>query len=453
MAIRFEGTASAEDQRTTRVYPFEVPEGTSNVNVRLRYDPVHTEGADLPQQLSMTVNGPNGWVAEINRPGDRFDEGTNIGPEPSAGTPPSRIEPGAWTVFLSIHRIVEATVAFQIDVTFEASADPVALPPAPRPFMPADRGPGWYRGDLHAHTWHSDGRWGSEELIAYMRGRGLDFSTLTDHNTVTGLPEHLHRASDDFLTLGGSEMSTYRGHMLAVGVLERVEWRRPDGATIPVPEVAAAIHARGGLAVICHPRNVGDPLCCGCRWEHADMMPGNAMAVEIWNGVWHRENLEGVQLWQSWLSDGHRLVATAGSDHHGMAHHIAEAERGRPAANVVYAEAFSREGILEGLKRGRSYVSAGPTLRLEATDANGRTYTMGEAADFGSTLRVACGWQDVPDGARVELVVDGQRHPLGRGASGEAHHLLSAGTFRWATLEVWDDQGAWAISNPLYGQR
>lgn len=453
MAFRFEGTATAEDQRTTRVFPFVVPEGTTNVNVRLRYHPVHTEGAELPQQLSVTVNGPNGWVAEINKPGDRFDEGTDIGPNPSPGTPPTRIEPGPWTVFLSIYRVVDATVAFEIDVGLEAASEPIALSPALEPATPVDRGPGWYRGDLHAHTWHSDGRWGSEELIAHMRGRGLDFSALTDHNTVTGLPEHFHRASDGFLTLGGSEMSTFRGHMLALGVHERIEWRHPDGSPIPVPEISASIAAEGGLPVICHPRAIGDPWCCGCRWEHADMMPGNAMAVEIWNGVWHQQNLEGVRLWQTWLSEGHRLVATAGSDHHGMPHHFDQAVHGRPAANVVHAQAFTREAVLGGLKRGHSYVSAGPTLRLEADDANGRTYAMGDAAAVASTLRLACGWRDVPDGARVELVVDGRRHPLGHGASGETHHLLDAGAFRWATLEVWDDAGAWAISNPLYGHR
>ncbi|MFN2323525.1 MAG: CehA/McbA family metallohydrolase [Trueperaceae bacterium] len=453
MAFHFEGSLTAEDQRTTRVFAFEVPAGTTNVNVRLRYEPVRTEGAELPQQINLTVNGPRGWVAEVNRAAGQFEEGTNIGPHPSAGTPPTLVEPGAWSVFLNTHRVVDVTATFRIDVTFEASGDEVVLPPVPEAVVPTDKGPGWYRGDLHAHTWHSDGRWGSADLVAYMRGRGLDFTTLTDHNTVTGLPEHFHLASDDLLTLGGSEMSTFHGHMLALGVHERIEWRRPNGSRIPVPEIAAAIHAQGGLSVICHPRNVGDPWCCGCRWEHDDMMPGNARAVEIWNGVWKEENREGVALWQSWLSEGHRLVATAGSDHHGMPHHVEEARRGRPAANVVYADGFTREAILAGLARGSSYVSAGPTLRFEAVDANGRSYRMGEVAEPGSTLRVACAWHDVAEGARVELVVDGRRERLGGASMGSAAYDFAVADFRWATLEVWDDQGAWAISNPLYGRR
>ncbi len=453
MAYRFEGSLTRTDERLTRVFDFEVPDDATHVNVRLRYDPVHTEGAALPQQISMSVYGPRGWVAEINTTRDRFERGTDIGPDPSPGTPPSHIEPGPWRLFLSTYRIVDAIVAFEIDVTFRSEPDVPALPASPEPTIPADRGPGWYRGDLHAHSWHSDGRWGSDELIAYMRDRGLDFCSLTDHNTVTGLPEHLHRASDEILTLGGSEMSTFRGHMLALGVHERVEWRRNDGTVLPVAEIARAIREAGGLAVICHPRNVGDPWCCGCRWEHLDMMPGNAMAVEIWNGTWNEANAEGVRLWQRWLDEGHRIVATAGTDHHGMARHMEAAGLGRGAANVVHADAFTREAILEALKRGRSFVSAGPSLRLEATDEAGRRYGMGDPVDADGTVRVAAGWSDLPDGARVELVVDGVREPLGDAPRGDARRELGADAFRWVTLEAWDERGAWAISNPLYGAR
>lgn len=453
MAYRFEGTLTRTDERVTRVYPFDVPEGTTHVNVRLRYDPVHTEGATLPQQISMSVYGPTGWVAEINRPADRFEEGTDIGPDPSPGTPPSRIEAGPWKVFLSTYRIVDVIATFELDVTFRSEADVPEPPAPPAPGVPADRGPGWYRGDLHAHTWHSDGRWDSAELIAYMQDRGLDFCTLTDHNTVTGLPEHLHLANDAILTLGGSEMSTFRGHMLALGVHERVEWRGPDGTPLPVSDVAATIRDAGGMAVICHPRNVGDPWCCGCRWEHRDMLPGNAAGVEIWNGIWTERNAEGVDLWQGWLNEGHRIVATAGTDHHGMPHHMEAARVGRAAANVVHAAAFTREAILDALQRGRSYVSAGPTLRLEARDAAGRAYGMGDIVAAGTTLDVDAGWSDLKEGAWVDLVVDGERQRLGGGDSGQARRALTSDGFRWLTVEAWDDRGAWAISNPVYGAR
>ncbi len=36
-------------------------------------------------------------------------------------------------------------------------------------------GPGWYRGDLHAHTLHSDGDWDVAGLIAFARGAAARF--------------------------------------------------------------------------------------------------------------------------------------------------------------------------------------------------------------------------------------------------------------------------------------
>lgn len=455
MSYRFAGTLTADDQRTTRVLPFDVPEGTTAIRVRFEYAPLHTEGAELPQQISYTVYGPTGWLAEINRPLNHVAEGAVIGPRPSAGTAPCTIVPGPHTVFLSTYRIVDVTATYEMQITFETGGE-VDRASAPPISTPADRGPGWYRGDLHAHTWHSDGRWDPADLVAYMKGRGLDFCTLTDHNTVTGLPEHLALADDAMVTMGGSEMSTFHGHMLAVGVYERIEWRHPDGTLVAVPDVAQAIRDRGGFAVICHPRNIGDPWCCGCRWEHEDMMPGNAMAVEIWNGVWEEENAEGVKLWQRFLDEGHRLVATTGSDHHGMDHHMEAIVNGRPAVNVVYADGSTREAILAGLKRGSSYVSAGPVVVLAATGGSGRDYRMGEAIDplDGHAPATLYGqWTQVPAGARVELVVDGQRTRLGGDAAGAHEVTLAPTSFRWATLEVWDDEGAWAISNPVYGLR
>jgi len=454
MSIRFEGTLTRTDERITRTFPFDVPEGTTDLNVRLRYDPAHTEGASLPQQISMTVYGPNGWVSEINRAGDRFEEGTDIGPNPSPWTFPTRIAPGRWTVFLSTYRIVDTIVQFEIEVTFRNGSSDIVLPEAPAATEPRARGAGWYRGDLHAHTVHSDGAWGNSDLVDYMQRHGLDFCTLTDHNTVTGLPEHLSLAHDGMVTVGGSEVSTYRGHMLALGVHERIEWRNEDGTTIAVSRLADAIHDVGGLSIICHPRNPGDPWCCGCRWEHLDMMPGNAKGVEIWNGVWSDRNGEGIALWQSWLDEGHRLVATSGTDHHGRSEHFEAAREARAAVNVVYAQEFRADAILDALKRGHSYVSAAPTLQLHGTQENASSQLlMGDQVQHDGMVTIDAAWSDLPESASVHLVIDGQREVLGSEERGQHRRDIDATSFRWLTLEVWDDDGAWAISNPIYGRR
>ena len=43
----------------------------------------------------------------------------------------------------------------------------------------------WYRGELHSHTHHSDASWPVQDLVNAARQKGLDFITLTEHNTIS----------------------------------------------------------------------------------------------------------------------------------------------------------------------------------------------------------------------------------------------------------------------------
>ena len=57
------------------------------------------------------------------------------------------------------------------------------------------------------------------------RGRGLDFMFLTDHNTVSGI-ESLRRAAGPGMAVhAGQELTTFRGHALALGPERWIDWR------------------------------------------------------------------------------------------------------------------------------------------------------------------------------------------------------------------------------------
>ncbi len=65
--------------------------------------------------------------------------------------------------------------------------------------------------DLHTHTNHSDGSYSPAELVREAREKNLIIA-LTDHNTVTGLPEFLAEAERAGVTaIGGSELTTEYG--------------------------------------------------------------------------------------------------------------------------------------------------------------------------------------------------------------------------------------------------
>lgn len=67
------------------------------------------------------------------------------------------------------------------------------------------------RCDLHTHTIHSDGSYTPVELAREASEKNLIIA-LTDHNTVTGLPEFLKEAESlDLTAIGGTELSTVYG--------------------------------------------------------------------------------------------------------------------------------------------------------------------------------------------------------------------------------------------------
>jgi len=233
---------------------------------------------------------------------------------------------------------------------------------------------GWLKGDLHLHSNHSDGRWSIEDVVEYVRGNGLNFVALTDHNTVSGrevLRAALVDAGLDVVLIEGMELTTYWGHANALGVGEWIDWRvaGPDGKpqfiggsqgalkTRPMTEAAGEVLSKGGLFVVNHPRSAGYPFCTGCRWEYGDETVAYASAIEVLNGHWPRkQNDKALELWDRWLNGGSRIPATAGSDSHGFTK-----QPGLLGFTHVRATRGQRS-ILEAVRAGRSYLSRGPSL-------------------------------------------------------------------------------------------
>ncbi len=103
--------------------------------------------------------------------------------------------------------------------------------------------------DLHVHTCYSwDSATTLKEVVVYAKKRGLDGVAITDHDSVKGALKLAKKRN--FLIIPGIEVSTKRGHVLALNV------------TIPIPpklspfETIQTIHDVGGIAVAAHPTTV-----------------------------------------------------------------------------------------------------------------------------------------------------------------------------------------------------
>jgi hypothetical protein len=446
MSIQFDGTLTPADNRRTIPYTIDVPEGVSKLAIFFDFEPLHTEGQPYPQQISLAIHDPNGPRGEWSI---TTREGLHISPAGATpGTLPGAIPAGEWIVFVLAHRIqppIPVTYRLRVEWSSELVTETA---PVWTPGTTAPRGPGWYRGDLHGHTIHSDGSWDIPEFVEYMRSRHLDFVTLSDHNTISGVAQHRSLANDDLVAIGGVELSMFRGHALALGVQQWFDWREGTQRMLSMPELAQKVLDAGAFFVIAHPMAVGDPECCGCHWEFEDMMPGNAPAAEVWNGYWHAYNEESLALYRDWLNDGHRMVSTSGTDIHGRP---PMEGIGRAAANVVYADAFSETAILEGIRRGHSYISAGPGLILTARTEAGQEAMMGDSLPA-QPVTIVASWDRAPEGTTLRVIADGrtyQEQPVE--ASGAGSWALERGACGWVSLELRDADGIpWALTNPLF---
>ncbi|WP_421726168.1 CehA/McbA family metallohydrolase [Bauldia sp.] len=451
-----EGTLTLDDARRHIPHSFDVPPGAKQISIRFDYNPKQPAPGRFAHEVSISLFDP-----ETGRGARHCNPDQAILLTPDGATPgytPGPLTPGEWTVFIDTHRILPpggVRYTLEIDVSTEPSdfRTPVFQKGATAP-----RGPGWYRGDLHGHTLHSDARWSVADFVAYARGRALDFVTLTDHNTVSALAECDSMANDDLLTLGGMELTTFAGHCLSIGPREWMDWRVRDGDTMA--DVAKRHMAAGGFYIIAHPMCIGEPFCSGCTWQYPDMMPGVAPAVEVWNGPWDQEsnNEDALKLYYRWLNQGHRLVATAGSDTHGPF-----PSNARIGYNHVYAEALSEDAILGALRQGHSYVSSGPRLSLTVETADGNAGMMGDAFDA-ATAEIKASFEDCPSGAMAWLIAGGSKH---KGADvqvldevsldekrSERWTVRPEGQFAWYAVEVLDPDGqVHALTNPVYFSR
>lgn len=444
MRRTFTGTLTHADSKRNIEHAFEVPDGATRIRISLEHTPHRASGAEHANQVSLSLFDPDGFRGARHNNADqtiRLSSG-----QATPGYLPGEIVTGTWAVFLDTHRILPPE-PLEYRITVDVDSEPVHQSPHYyAPGTTAPRGPGWYRGDLHGHTLHSDGAWDVPDFLQFARDHGLDFVTLTDHNTVSGLTQFASLGDDNLLTIGGMELTTYHGHALALGTREWHEWRSLEGRSME--DLARAILDKGLLFVIAHPRSPGDPACTGCRWEFDEMMPGIAPAVEIWNGIWRQYNEEGLRLYYTWLNEGHRLVATSGTD----IHRPPPEDVTGAAANVVYAEELSESALLAAIRQGRLYLSAGPDLRLTAIGDSGAETIMGGTIVATRTIHVRASWHNTTNGDRLRLIVNGVLHEeIDVPHADERSWDLAGETTCWFLLEVRDSQGTMrAITNPIF---
>ncbi|HEY8328381.1 MAG TPA: CehA/McbA family metallohydrolase [Rhodanobacter sp.] len=467
------GELDGSDHQTYRNVPFEVPAGVTRITVQFDYT-----GRDERTTIDLGLLGPDGLRGQDGLRGWSGGNKQLFTVSATDATPsylPGPIRPGRWSLLLGIPNIrKDSRASFTANIWFGHADDPAWQPAVLSP--PLRREAGWYRGDLHMHTAHSDGSCASQSgqrvpcplfLTAQAAvQQGLDFIAITEHNT----PSHanamreLQPYFDRLLLMPGREITSFSGHANLFGTLAPVDFRI-DGKQVKdwnaLLRQVAPLH---GLLSINHPVRPSGEACMGCGWTAdppVDM--GMLQAIEIVNGDDAGTPTSGVPFWEHQLARGLRLTGIGGSDNHqaSLASSTAHASSIGKPTTVVHAAELSMPAILDGIRAGHVFVDVeGSRDRLlELGAQSGRQHAlMGDAIHAATGARVHFEVHaGKVAGTRLRVLLDGKTlMPSVDGTIDTADQRIgfdwvSDGQPHWLRAEVQSASGKpLLIGNPIY---
>ena len=219
-----------------------------------------------------------------------------------------------------------------------------------------------FRGNLHGHSTHSDGREDTAEVVRMYREAGYDFTCLSDHLwtnprfAAETVNDSAGFDSDDFITIPSAELHCHGKlhdhdglwHLLANGLpLDFAV----AGSTETAPELVRRAVAAGAFVTIAHPEwyalTTEEARCVAEAGTHAVEIYNHASEIGAARGG-------GIATLDQLAHEGFRLHLTATDDSHQLP------DDGFGGWVMVAADRLDSGAIIAALKAGDFYASCGP---------------------------------------------------------------------------------------------
>jgi len=451
------GVMTGADHQTYREVPFRVPAGTTAITVEFAYT-----GREQKSVIDLGLRDParfRGWS------GGNKAKFTVTETWATPSYLPGPLPAGDWKLILGVPNLrKDGRAEYTAKVTLDRS--PVFHGFAEAPLK---AGPGWYRGDLHMHTQHSDGscpsRTGKRIPCPLFRtteaaaARGLDFVAVTDHNSSAHFQDlaELQPYYDDLLLIPGREVTTFHGHANVLGMTAPLDFQLGSPRAPDLSRILDQVEAAKALISINHPGQPSGETCMGCGWTAATDF-ARIPAIEAINGTNATGPLSGIPFWEKRLNEGHRITAVGGSDNHDAT--LGERRSIGVPTTVVHADNLSQDAILAAIRAGHVFVDTqGSRDRLLEMTARvaGRSAQMGDriTAPKGEDLRIEVHVQGA-SGGKVVLRTDPGLAPIDPLAISDNDARLQIalradGARHWIRADVLSpDGGLWLLGNPIY---
>ena len=237
------------------------------------------------------------------------------------------------------------------------------------------------KGDLHSHSFRSDGQRDPAALAGHYREQGYDFQALTDHNryypggevdeTFAGVSMGLTRVLGEEVHAPGSVVHiVHVGGKSSVceqyvGDMDKFEAEAAAYAQ-KVPEsipqqyreryakamwATDRIHEAGGLAIFAHPYwRPGKSRVYNVCDELARLLLTSGMfdAYELLGGMKHPGNIRSVALWGDLRAEGLKIPVVGSSDVHGLE----KAWTFPHLFTICFAERNENDSIIKAVRAG-----------------------------------------------------------------------------------------------------
>ncbi len=462
--LTLHGSLTRAQNQTYVQVPFLVPRGVLRLTVDFSYTT-----KDQNTRIDLGIFDPHGFRGASGGNKSRF---TLSKTDATPSYLPGPIDPGRWYLLLAVPNIRPGIVAqYTAKISFKTVSGVESFTPDPLLAKP-----GWYRGDLHMHTGHSDGTCPSQSGAAVpcplfvtaetAAKRGLDFIAITDHNTVSqyDAERELQPYFDRLLLIPGREITTFHGHANVFGLTSFIDYRVGTRQVPDIDTIARQVDRLGGLISINHPNAPTGENCLGCGWTPNPPADLHLFAaIEAVNGGALRGPYSGVSFWEHQLDLGHRITAIGGSDNHHAAWPITHSDSIGLPTTVVYAGNLSVAAILDGIRSGHVFIDlTGSRDRMlemtavapgsSATVSMGDNVSMTSGATLSLTVHVAgcSGWT-------LRMLDNGEQDPALPSHTltqpDETLHFSwpADGQRRWLLPQVVDAAGALEmLGNPIY---
>ena len=330
-----------------------------------------------------------------------------------------------------------------------------------------------YRGAIHIHSTYSDGSGSVSQILNAAAQTDLDFLILSDHNSLDARMHGWEGWHDQQLLIVGDEVSSRRGHCLAIGTKHRVNHRQPLRA------IVNDIDRQDALSFIAHPHGKYRPIFKTRDHSWRDWSFENFTGLELWSYMfdWIRDfhyyrfwdhyyhperHIRGphdqtLQVWDE-ICQTRRCAALGGIDAHArkywpLSFNVFPYKEAFETlrTHVLLPEAFShsvpndiaqvKQALAEGhCFIGYDYVCDTTGTRFQSSD---HTIQMGDEVPFGAPIDLEiC----VPQSADITVLHNGvPQHQISTNS-----FVFTAQTPGVYRVEVRLNNTPWVFTNPIY---